>query len=77
MLRFDDGTIGSISSERAADQVLSEPAYFAKRLASFGYEGWFVVEAEQDPVPNPPLEMARVGHRELIRVLAAAGFEVA
>ena len=46
------------------------------RLASCGYEGWFVVEAEQDPVANPPLEMARKGHAELLRVMAAAGYEV-
>lgn len=45
-------------------------------LAAKGYEGWFVVEAEQDPVANPPLEMARKGHRELLRVMAAAGYEV-
>ncbi len=47
-----------------------------KRLASYGYEGWFVVEAEQDPVRNPPLEMAKIGHRELLRVMAAAGYDV-
>jgi inosose dehydratase len=47
-----------------------------KRLASYGYEGWFVVEAEQDPIANPPLEMARVGHKELLRVMAAAGYDV-
>lgn len=47
-----------------------------KRLASYNYEGWFVVEAEQDPVANPPLEMAKVGHKELLRVMAAAGYEV-
>jgi inosose dehydratase len=47
-----------------------------KRLASYDYEGWFVVEAEQDPVANPPLEMAKIGHEELLRVMAAAGYEV-
>jgi inosose dehydratase len=47
-----------------------------KRLASYGYEGWFVVEAEQDPVRNPPLEMAKIGHAELLRVMAAAGYTV-
>lgn len=47
-----------------------------KRLASYGYEGWFVVEAEQDPVKSPPLEMAKIGHRELLRVMAAAGYDV-
>jgi inosose dehydratase len=47
-----------------------------KRLASHGYEGWFVVEAEQDPINSPPLEMAKIGHRELLRVMAAAGYTV-
>lgn len=47
-----------------------------KRLASHGYEGWFVVEAEQDPKLNPPLEMAKTGHKELMRVMALAGYEV-
>ena len=46
------------------------------RLAAHGYEGWFVVEAEQDPKVNPPLEMAKKGHAELIRVMALAGYEV-
>ncbi len=47
-----------------------------KRLASHGYEGWFVVEAEQDPKTAPPLKMAEVGHKELLRVMAAAGYTV-
>ena len=47
-----------------------------KRCAQYGYEGWFVVEAEQDPKVSPPLEMAKKGHKELLRVMAAAGYEV-
>ena len=46
------------------------------RLASYGYEGWFVVEAEQDPKISPPLEMAKRGHAELMRLMASAGYEV-
>ena len=46
------------------------------RLASHGYEGWFVVEAEQDPKASPPLAMAEKGHAELLRVMALAGYEV-
>jgi inosose dehydratase len=46
------------------------------RLASHGYEGWFVVEAEQDPKISPPLAMAKKGHAELVRVMALAGYEV-
>jgi inosose dehydratase len=47
-----------------------------KRLAGYGYEGWFVVEAEQDPKKAPPLKMAQVGYKELMRVMAAAGYTV-
>ena len=47
-----------------------------KRLASCGYEGWFVVEAEQDPAVSPPMEMAIKGQRELVGVLRDAGYEV-
>lgn len=46
------------------------------RLANYGYEGWFVVEAEQDPRKSPPLKMAQVGYAELLRVMAAAGYTV-
>jgi inosose dehydratase len=47
-----------------------------QRLADHGYEGWFVVEAEQDPRKAPPAEMAKIGHRELMRVMQSAGYEV-
>jgi inosose dehydratase len=47
-----------------------------QKLASYGYEGWFVVEAEQDPKINPPVEMAKKGHAELLRVMALSGYEV-
>ena len=46
-------------------------------LKAVGYEGWFVVEAEQDPRVSPPLEMAKIGHAELMRVMNAAGYDVA
>ena len=46
------------------------------KFADYGYEGWFVVEAEQDPKANPPLRMAQVGHKELMRVMSAAGYTV-
>ncbi len=47
-----------------------------QKFADYGYEGWFVVEAEQDPKPNPPLRMAQVGYKELMRVMTAAGYTV-
>jgi inosose dehydratase len=47
-----------------------------QKFADYGYEGWFVVEAEQDPKKNPPLKMAQVGFAELMRVMTAAGYAV-
>ena len=47
-----------------------------QKFADYGYEGWFVVEAEQDPRKNPPLRMAQVGHAELMRDMTAAGYTV-
>lgn len=47
-----------------------------QRLADHGYEGWFVVEAEQDPKKAPPQRMAEIGYRELVRVMAAAGYTI-
>lgn len=47
-----------------------------KALADKGYEGWFVIEAEQDPKVSPPLDMAIKGRKELKRVTDASGYEV-
>ncbi len=47
-----------------------------RRMADAGYEGWFVVEAEQDPALAPPDEYARIGYAELFRVLVNSGYEI-
>ncbi len=46
------------------------------RLADVGYEGWFIVEAEQDPAKAPPFEYAKIGHAALVAALTAAGYEI-
>ena len=48
-----------------------------QKLADHGYEGWFVVEAEQDPKKAPPLPTSAKGNAELRRILAKVGYEVA
>ena len=47
-----------------------------QRLADYGYEGWFVVEAEQDPKMAPPMKMAEIGYAELMRVMTKAGYDI-
>jgi len=41
-------------------------------VAAAGYQGWLVVEAEQDPAIAHPLTYARLGHSNLARYAAAA-----
>ena len=51
-------------------------AAFAQVLAEISYEGWVVVEAEQDPVKAPPLQYAKIGHDHLVEVFTRAGFTI-
>lgn len=51
-------------------------AAIAAKLAASGYDGWFIVEAEQDPAQAPPLEYARIGHRALTAALEGAGYAI-
>ena len=43
-------------------------------LRQGGYSGWLVVEAEQDPARADPERYAKMGHDNLARMAAAAGF---
>ena len=47
-----------------------------RQLHDAGYEGWLVVEAEQDPRKAPPLTYARKGFDYLSATARAAGFDV-
>ncbi|MGI9436739.1 MAG: myo-inosose-2 dehydratase [Geminicoccaceae bacterium] len=49
---------------------------FAELLAEIGYQGWAVVEAEQDPLKADPFEMAKVGHAALSQAFGDAGFVI-
>ncbi len=47
-----------------------------RRLHNAGYEGWLVVEAEQDPAKAHPLTYATLGYRNLLGLARDAGFDV-
>jgi inosose dehydratase len=51
-------------------------ATILERLHGRGYEGWLVVEAEQDPAKAHPLTYARSGCANLTRLAREAGFTV-
>jgi inosose dehydratase len=45
----------------------------ARALIDFGYDGWVVVEAEQDPARADPVAYSRIGLETVQRLLAPAG----
>lgn len=47
-----------------------------RRLADVGYEGWVIIEAEQDPIKANPLEYAKLGYNALVGSASKAGFEI-
>ncbi len=49
----------------------------AKKLSLADYEGWIVVEAEQDPAKAPPFEYSKKGYENILDVCATAGLEIA
>ena len=48
-----------------------------KRLYDAGYEGWVIIEAEQDPAKANPLEYARIGYNKLHQALHDVGYSLA
>lgn len=50
---------------------------FARVLGECGYQGWVVVEAEQDPAKAPPGLYSAMGRRHLAEAFGAAGFTIA
>ncbi len=45
-------------------------------LARNNYEGWFVVEAEQDPAKANPLEYAKIGFNEIANCLKSFDYQI-
>jgi len=48
----------------------------ADLLAEIKYEGWIVVEAEQDPAKAPPLKYAKIGYEALSEALDKSGYAI-
>lgn len=48
-----------------------------RQLAAAGYQGWLVIEAEQDPLVRNPLEYQSMGLRALKAAAATAGLDPA
>ncbi|MDP3197933.1 myo-inosose-2 dehydratase [Tabrizicola sp.] len=45
-------------------------------LKAMDYNGWIVVEAEQDPAKAPPYEYSKLGYEHILKVCKSAGLEI-
>ena len=50
--------------------------HFLKILKDSNYEGWLVVEAEQDPQKANPFEYGKIGFKHLKKIALDCGFEI-
>ncbi len=48
----------------------------ANALKAMNYDGWIVVEAEQDPAKAPPYEYSKKGYDHIVDVCGKAGLEI-
>ena len=51
-------------------------AFLIGSLKNINYEGWLVVEAEQDPAKANPLEYAKIGHSYLTNACKDTGLSI-
>ncbi len=49
----------------------------ANHLKALGYDGWIVVEAEQDPAKAAPFAYSKLGYHHILDVCHKAGLEIA
>lgn len=71
---FLDGVLDGLFTVPGDGNIDFVPALSALRES--GYEGWLVVEAEQDPKVADPLTYARLGYRNLHALAEQAGFTI-
>lgn len=46
------------------------------RLKAMDYDGWIVVEAEQDPAKAPPFDYAKLGHDHIVAICTRSGLTI-
>jgi inosose dehydratase len=47
-----------------------------RALKAMDYNGWIVVEAEQDPAKAPPYEYSKLGYDNIVAACQAAGLQI-
>lgn len=73
---FLDGVAAGVYSVPGDPEGCIDFQSIADRLKAMSYDGWIVVEAEQDPAKAPPFEYSKLGYDHILKVCARAGLDV-
>ncbi|ALM51930.1 myo-inosose-2 dehydratase [Halomonas huangheensis] len=71
---FLDGVLDGLFTVPGDGDIVFLPTL--TQLRESGYQGWLIVEAEQDPKVAHPLTYARLGHHNLRSLAEQAGFAI-
>lgn len=74
---FLDGVAAGVYSVPGDPEGCIDFQAITDRLKAMDYDGWIVVEAEQDPVKAPPYEYSKLGHDHIRDICARSGLTVA
>ena len=73
---FLDGVAAGVYSVPGDPEGCIDFQAVTDRLKAMDYNGWIVVEAEQDPAKAPPRQYAQMGYDHIRRICAASGLAV-
>lgn len=74
---FLDGVIAGAFTVPGDPEGCLDFQSVANRLAAMDYDGWIVVEAEQDPAKANPKDYSKLGYDTIVATCAKAGLEIA
>lgn len=76
-LSFLDGVAAGVYSVPGDPDGIIDFQAVTDKLKAMGYNGWIVVEAEQDPAKAPPFEYSKLGYNHIREICARSGLTIA
>ena len=73
---FLDGVAAGVYSVPGDPEGCIDFQAITDRLKAIGYDGWIVVEAEQDPAKAPPFEYSKIGFEHIVDICTRSGLTI-
>ncbi len=73
---FLDGVAAGVYSVPGDPDGCIDFQAITDKLKAMDYDGWIVVEAEQDPAKAPPFEYSKIGYDHIVEICARSGLAI-